>query len=565
MCIRDSPTASTVPLAPTAQDQWIPVDPSSYSNPYTDAPIYTSGPQPAVSPDAQPAPAPPAGFGPPVAYPPAPPGTAHAAPWVPQAPVAEPGGYAVPATYPAAPGQPVNPAAPTTPGPYSLVAPVPGAGPSDPMLAPDHQPEKGELKIKERRSWRTWQLLAAVLVAAVVGMWFNGNSGSASGIPGSGSGGSSGGYKLPPAAGSPSTTAAAAGGAATSTTAAGGATTTTVAGTATSTTAAGTTATTAPVVLAPASVLVPETQQAGNWTSPAFTIAGGTWNIGWAFQCVPVPTVTPTFQIFVVNNGASPGATPAVTSSAASGSAVTPLTSAGGQQVIVQTSAACRWAVKVTGSGSGPGRILRGATGSERVAGGRADWRRGRGATQELLRLAVRPVLPLGKGSVQLFEVVVVTFGGSVGAFQRGDSHHEAGRRRFDGPPGRLTAERGADDGEEFVERRRHTHLLNGTRWLVWRQGNCRRSRKCHSDRSASGRQRRRGVGHCRSGRASGEEPTTEGTTLAFNFGPGRPGRSEDLAATNGCCSETLCEPVDLFVWRSGTEPRHTDRALSAP
>jgi hypothetical protein len=347
-----APTASTVPLAPTAQDQWIPVDPSSYSNPYTDAPIYTSGPQPAVSPDAQPAPAPPAGFGPPVAYPPAPPGTAHAAPWVPQAPLAEPGGYAVPAAYPAAPGQPVNPAAPTTPGSYSLVAPVPGAGPSDPVLAPDHQPEKGELKIKERRSWRTWQLLAAVLVAAVVGMWFNGNSGSASGIPGSGSGGSSGGYKLPPAAGSPSTTVAAAGGAATSTTAAGGATTTTAAGTATSTTAAGTTATTAPVVLAPASVLVPETQQAGNWTSPAFTIAGGTWNIGWAFQCVPVPTVTPTFQIFVVNNGASPGATPAVTSSAASGSAVTPLTSAGGQQVIVQTSAACRWAVKVTGSGS---------------------------------------------------------------------------------------------------------------------------------------------------------------------------------------------------------------------
>jgi hypothetical protein len=41
-----------------------------------------------------------------------------------------------------------------------------------------------------------------------------------------------------------------------------------------------------------------------------------------------------------------------VTSSAASGNSVTPLTTTGSQQVMVQTTAACRWAVKVTGSGS---------------------------------------------------------------------------------------------------------------------------------------------------------------------------------------------------------------------
>jgi hypothetical protein len=41
-----------------------------------------------------------------------------------------------------------------------------------------------------------------------------------------------------------------------------------------------------------------------------------------------------------------------VTSTAASGQAVTPLTSTGSQQVMVQTTAACRWAVKVTGSSS---------------------------------------------------------------------------------------------------------------------------------------------------------------------------------------------------------------------
>jgi hypothetical protein len=62
-----------------------------------------------------------------------------------------------------------------------------------------------------------------------------------------------------------------------------------------------------------------------------------------------VPSATPTFQIFVVNSGASPGATPAVTSAAASGQSVTPQTTTGSQQLIVQTSASCRWAVKVTG------------------------------------------------------------------------------------------------------------------------------------------------------------------------------------------------------------------------
>ena len=96
----------------------------------------------------------------------------------------------------------------------------------------------------------------------------------------------------------------------------------------------------------------PRPPRAGNWTSPAFTIAGGTWNIGWAFQCAPAPSGGPSFQIFVVNSGAAAGTTPAVTSTAASGQAVSPETTAGSQQIIVQTTAACRWAVKVTGSSS---------------------------------------------------------------------------------------------------------------------------------------------------------------------------------------------------------------------
>ncbi len=296
------------PAAPSDAEQWEFVDPSAYSNPYTETPVYTSGP-----------------------LPPAPP------------PVQEP---------------PVTPPPPPQAGADSWLTPPPAAtgsdgAPLDPTLAVNYEPQRGELKIKERRTWKTWQLATAVVIAVVVGMAINGNSGSASGINGGGSS-SGAGYKLPPAASSTPTTAAAGASAASpTTTAAGAATTTTAAGDTTTTVAgAGATATTAPVAVGPATVLVPTTQQTGNWTSPAFTIAGGTWNIGWAFQCAPAPTGGPSFQIFAVTNGSAASGTPAVTSTAASGQAVTPLTSTGSQQVMVQTTAACRWAVKVTGSSS---------------------------------------------------------------------------------------------------------------------------------------------------------------------------------------------------------------------
>lgn len=287
------------PMPPsTGDEEWVFVDPSTYSDPYTSAPVYTSGP--------------------------------------PTAPTATP-----PTFVP----EPPHPPPPVGTPPTELG--IDASAPDYPPLAVDHQPEKGELKIKERRTWKTWQLLIGVLLAAGIGMWFNGNSGSASGT-GSSSGSSS--YKLPPPTGS-STTPGAAGGSSTSTTA-GSTSTTSAAGSTSTTTGAGasSTATTGAVAVGPATVLVPETQQTGNWTSPVFTIAGGTWNIGWAFQCAPAPAGGPSFQIFAVTSGASPGATPAVTSTAASGQAVTPLTSVGSQQVIVQTTAACRWAVKVTGS-----------------------------------------------------------------------------------------------------------------------------------------------------------------------------------------------------------------------
>jgi hypothetical protein len=242
------------------------------------------------------------------------------------------------ANWPPAPPQAIPYGPSPAAGPPAYGAPAPD----------DRRPEPGELHIVGRRSWKTWQLLLAVVIAAVLGMAFNGVTGSASGT--SASSGSSGGYKLPPpnasTAGGGSSGAGHSSASTTTTTSAGGSTPASgAAGSVTTTTAA------ASVTQAtgPATVLIPSTQQSGNWTSGTFNIAGGAWNIGWAFQCTPVPASTPTFAVFVVNAGASPGSTPAVTSAAASGNAVTPQTSTGSQQIVVQAPPACRWAVKVTG------------------------------------------------------------------------------------------------------------------------------------------------------------------------------------------------------------------------
>ena len=309
------PSMSTPDPSP-ATEQWVYVDPGAYSNPYTDTPVYTSGPQTVPSP-------------------PGPTALLDDAPAL----------FDAPSHHP--------PSASTPPSAPEVIT-DPRQGRSDPLPTDNYRPEKGELKIKERRSWRTWQLVTAAVVAAILGMAINGNTGSKSG------GATSSGYKLPPESGStastsPGTVASSAGGASTTTAAADSTSSTGPAGSTGTTAPAGSsaaTATSTPAVVGPATVLVPEVQQTGNWTSPTFTIAGGTWNIGWAYQCTPAPAAPPAFQIFAVNSGSAPGATPAVSSAAATGNSITPLTSVGSQQVIVQTSAACRWAVKVTGSGT---------------------------------------------------------------------------------------------------------------------------------------------------------------------------------------------------------------------
>jgi hypothetical protein len=223
--------------------------------------------------------------------------------------------------------------------------PDPHGAPGGPF-GKEQAPAPGELHIKGRRSWKTWQLVIAVLLALGVGMALNYNSSSAKASTGSASGG---GYKLPPASGAGATTTAPTnehggntavrgGSASTTTTAAGSGTTTSTSTPATSTPVTGVT-----------QILIPATQSQGNWTSTPFTVAGGTWNIGWAYRCTPPPASGAALQIFVVGPDGKPAATPAVTQTGPQGQSITPQTTAGQQRIEVESPPGCIWAVKVTG------------------------------------------------------------------------------------------------------------------------------------------------------------------------------------------------------------------------
>lgn len=224
----------------------------------------------------------------------------------------------------------------------------PGSLPVNPegTLPPDsteYMPAPGELHIKEKRTWRTWQVALAVVLAVLVGMGLNYHT------VGSSQASTAKAYSLPPPAKSGSTTATTvpptsggshgAAATTTTTTAAGGTTTTTPGSSTTTSAAAG-----------PARVLLSSAQMSGNWTSAAFTTTAASWSIGWAFRCTPPPAGGPAFQIFVTPVGGKPTGTASVSQTASSGQSVTPQTSLGQQTLVVQTSASCVWVVKVTGS-----------------------------------------------------------------------------------------------------------------------------------------------------------------------------------------------------------------------
>jgi hypothetical protein len=215
----------------------------------------------------------------------------------------------------------------------------------------DSIPKPGELRIKQRRTWKTWQLLTAVLVAVIAGMWINGDTGG--GTSSANGTGSSGGHLPPPSAassasGGTTTTTAAGGSSVTTTTTAGGSTTTTAAG------GAATTSTTSPTgstpAPGPARQLLLSPQQQGNWTSTQFTTTAAPWNIGWAFRCAPAPASGPSFQVFVTPAGSPPSGSAAISETGPSGQSVTAQSSLGLQTLVVQAPASCTWIVKVTGT-----------------------------------------------------------------------------------------------------------------------------------------------------------------------------------------------------------------------
>jgi hypothetical protein len=233
----------------------------------------------------------------------------------------------------------------------SWTTPTPGVGAAGPQpdgswaqetsldgLAP------GELKIKERVSWSTWQLAVAAVGTLLVGMLL-GSCFPTGGSTSASSDGAAG-------AGSPRPLPAESAAGGTSPAPSGGATGTTVPASQTpttqpssSTSSPATTSASGPLV-----VLLGPKQSQGAWTSTPFTVGSGQWNIGWAFRCAPAPTSGAAFQVFVVPAGGSPGSTPAVSESGASGQSVTTQTGAGSHELVVQAPSICVWVVKVTGS-----------------------------------------------------------------------------------------------------------------------------------------------------------------------------------------------------------------------
>jgi hypothetical protein len=208
-------------------------------------------------------------------------------------------------------------------------------------------PARGDLGIKEKRAWKTWQLVTGMLVALLLGMavdyYLAGGEGSATSSSGAGPPA----YHIPTSTGSKTTTTSS-GRSSTTTAAAGGSTTTTQAGGATTTSTSPSTSPTA--AAGPARVLLGPTQLQGNWTSPTFTTTAAGWNIGWAFRCVPAPAGGPSFQVFVTPAGSSPSGTPAISETGPSGQSVTAQSSLGAQTLVVQAPATCIWVVKVTGT-----------------------------------------------------------------------------------------------------------------------------------------------------------------------------------------------------------------------
>ena len=194
--------------------------------------------------------------------------------------------------------------------------------------------QPGELGIRERRTWKSWQLACACLVALLVGMAI-GHGGASS------AGATSAVYTPPPPSGS---TSGAGGGSTASSTSGsslpgGGSPSTTTLPAATTT-------------LPLSTVLLPQVTARGPAVTPSFRAGSAPWHIGWAYDCRSAPGSTGTFQVFPLGAGQSPSPAGAVVNaSGATGQGVTAVNSTGTEELTIRTPAQCIWAVKVTGTG----------------------------------------------------------------------------------------------------------------------------------------------------------------------------------------------------------------------
>jgi len=212
---------------------------------------------------------------------------------------------------------------------------VPPQGPNEPPGGPwlGAQPaepswdQPGGLDIKEERSWRTWHLLTAALAALLVGLAI----GHSNAKPANGGAQKGGLFTLPGSPGSPGTPTSVE---------AESATTTTSASVSNTTLAPETPATGIPKVLF-------DKKAAGPLAATPVSIKGGTWKIGWAFDCTRAGTAdgSAPFQIAVAP--ASGAAAIAVDEVGRNKTGITSQTASGPLTFEVRT--ACRWAVKVTG------------------------------------------------------------------------------------------------------------------------------------------------------------------------------------------------------------------------
>jgi hypothetical protein len=141
------------------------------------------------------------------------------------------------------------------------------------------------LDIRERRSWKTWQLFVAIMLALVGGMAI-GNLGSKSA---SSTGADKPLYSLPPDTGGsssaqPTTSAYPTTSASTQPTSSGS------------------------LKKGPITLLLPNKNGIGPNSTVAFT-AGGQWKLGWAYDCQLARNGTGTFAVFVVPSGGLPCST----------------------------------------------------------------------------------------------------------------------------------------------------------------------------------------------------------------------------------------------------------------